>query len=50
MNFEKPIISEIAKMYISKFENVYISVKNNKSKIIEELNKEEEKFSKTIKD
>jgi len=50
MNFEKPIISEIAKMYISKFENVYISVKNNKSKIIEELNKEEEKFGITIKD
>jgi alanyl-tRNA synthetase len=48
MNFEQPIISEIAKMYISKFENVYISVKNNKTKIIEELNKEEEKFKKTL--
>ncbi|EKD66014.1 MAG: hypothetical protein ACD_49C00068G0019 [uncultured bacterium (gcode 4)] len=50
MNFEKQIISEIAKIYITQFENIYTSVKNNKTKIIEELNKEEEKFWKTIKD
>ncbi|MDD4530494.1 MAG: alanine--tRNA ligase-related protein, partial [Candidatus Gracilibacteria bacterium] len=49
MNYEKPIISEIAKMYIAKFEDVYISTKINKNKIIDELNKEEEKFGKTIK-
>jgi len=50
MNYEKPVIAEIAKMYITKFEDVYISVKANKNKIIDELNKEEEKFGKTIKD
>ncbi len=50
MWYEKSIISEIAKIYIAKFENIYDSIKNNKNKIIEELNKEEERFGKTIKD
>ncbi|MDD2486882.1 MAG: alanine--tRNA ligase [Candidatus Gracilibacteria bacterium] len=50
MSYESPVISEIGKIYIGKFENVYASVKNNKGKILEELKKEEEKFSKTIKD
>lgn len=50
MNYEEPIVSEISKIYIKKFENVYLSIKNNKDKIIEELRKEEEKFGKTIKD
>ena len=48
MGHEQPIISEIAKMYITKFENVYDSVAKNSTKIIEELNREEEKFGKTI--
>lgn len=50
MWYEKAIISEIAKIYIAKFENIYDSIKNNKDKIIEELNKEEERFGKTLKD
>lgn len=50
MGYEQPIIAEIGTMYIAKFENVYASVKKNKGTIIEELKKEEEKFSKTIKD
>lgn len=50
MGYEKAIISEIAEIYIKKFENIYESVKNNKEKIIDELNKEEERFGKTIKD
>ena len=50
MNYEEPIVSEISEIYIKKFENVYLSIKNNKEKIIEELRKEEEKFGKTIKD
>lgn len=50
MGYEQPVIAEIAKMHITKFESVYESVKNNTEKIIEELDKEEEKFSKTLKD
>lgn len=50
MWYEGKIISEIGKMYIEKFSNVYQSVKNNSDKIIEELDKEEEKFGKTLKD
>lgn len=49
MWYEWKIISEIGKMYIGKFSNVYLSVKNNQDKIIEELDKEEEKFGKTLK-
>lgn len=50
MWYEKTVISEIAKIYIAKFENIYDSIKNNKEKIIDELNKEEERFGKTLKD
>ncbi|MDP2103933.1 MAG: alanine--tRNA ligase-related protein, partial [Candidatus Gracilibacteria bacterium] len=50
MGYEQPIIAEIGTMYIAKFENIYASVKNNKDSIVQELSKEEEKFSKTIKD
>lgn len=50
MWYETPIISEFGKIYIEKFENVYQSIKNNKEKIVDELNKEEEKFGKTLKD
>lgn len=49
MWYEGKIISEIGKMYIEKFKDVYLSVKNNQDKIIEELDKEEDKFGKTIK-
>lgn len=49
MGYEQPIIAEIGAMYIAKFENVYASVKKNKTQIIEELKKEEERFGKTIK-
>lgn len=48
MGYEKPVIAEIAEIFIEKFEDVYASVKENKAKIIEELNREEEKFGKTI--
>ena len=50
MWYEGNIISEIWKIYIEKFKDVYASVKINADKIIDELNKEEDKFSKTIKD
>ncbi|EKE29502.1 MAG: Alanyl-tRNA synthetase [uncultured bacterium (gcode 4)] len=50
MGYETPIISEISKIYIGKFKNIYASVGKNEAIIIDELNKEEQKFSKTIKD
>lgn len=50
MSYEKPIISEIAKLFIVKFSPVYESVAKSEAKIIEELNREEEKFAKTIRE
>ncbi|MDD2565454.1 MAG: alanine--tRNA ligase [Candidatus Gracilibacteria bacterium] len=49
MGYEGKIIGEIGKIYITKFENVYLSIKNNSERIVDELNKEEEKFGKTLK-
>lgn len=48
MGYEQPVIAQIAELYIAKFSDVYESVKNNAGKIIEELNREEEKFAKTV--
>jgi len=50
MGYEQPVLIEIGEMYIKKFENVYSAVKINADKILAELGKEEEKFSKTLKD
>jgi alanyl-tRNA synthetase len=50
MWYEEKIISKIAQIYINKFEDIYETVKNNSAKIIDELDKEEERFSKTLKD
>lgn len=48
MGHEQPIIAEIAKLYIAKFEDVYASVKQNAEQILIELNREEEKFRATL--
>lgn len=48
MNYEQPVITEIAKLFITKFEGVYKSVNENKEKILNELNREEEKFHQTL--
>lgn len=48
MGYEQPIVAEIAKLFILKFEGVYASVGENKGKIIEELNREETKFRATL--
>ena len=48
MSYEKSILPEIWKMFIWKYENVYAQVKDKKALIIQELKKEEEKFSKTL--
>ncbi|EKE27589.1 MAG: hypothetical protein ACD_3C00188G0005 [uncultured bacterium (gcode 4)] len=47
---ELPVVAEIGKMYIEKFKDIYVAVNKNQDKIVEELAREEEKFSKTIKD
>lgn len=49
MGYEQTFTSEIASMYIEQFSGIYTSVKNNAEKIKNELNIEEGKFSKTIK-
>lgn len=48
MGYEQSVIADIAKMFIGKFEEVYMSVKENKEKILTELTKEEEKFHQTL--
>lgn len=50
MGYEQAILSDIAQMYITQFEGIYDSVRVNKTKILEELTREEEKFGKTLKD
>lgn len=50
MNYEQPFTNEIAKIYISQFENIYPSVKENSEKILSELANEENRFAKTLKD
>jgi len=48
MGYEKPVIAEIAKLYIKKFEDVYKSVERYADTIIFEMQKEEEKFHQTL--
>ena len=49
MGYEKPFASEIASIYIEQFSGIYASVKDNAEKIKNELNIEEGKFAKTLK-
>ncbi len=48
MGHEEPVVGEIAGLFIAKFEDVYESVRENKERIIEELNREETKFRATL--
>ncbi len=48
MGHEKPVVGEIAELYITKFSAVYDSVKLGAEKIRIELVREEEKFGKTL--
>ncbi len=43
-------LSKIAVKYVEKYQDVYPELKTNENKIILELNKEEEKFSKALED
>lgn len=50
MNYEEKFTKEIAKIYIEQFAEIYSSVAENSEKILTELEREEEKFAKTLKD
>jgi alanyl-tRNA synthetase len=50
MGIEQPVLSEIAKIVVEKFRNVYVSIRQNEAKIYDELVREEAKFGSTIKD
>jgi alanyl-tRNA synthetase len=49
LGVEQNFLAEIAKVVISKFEDVYSNIKNNADKILEEITKEEKQFRKTLK-
>lgn len=48
LDMPKGSIAQIAQVYIEVYKDVYTELTENASKIIDELNKEEEKFSKTL--
>ena len=48
LGIEKNFCSEIAKIYIEKFKDPYAELEKNSQKILEELEKEEEAFRKTL--
>lgn len=50
MGYEQAFCSQIAELYIEQFSSIYESVKNNAGKIKQELQTEEGKFAKTLKD
>lgn len=50
MGYEKPFAVNIATLYIEQFSDIYDSIKNNAEKIKNELEMEEGKFAKTLKD
>lgn len=49
MGYEQSALSVIAKVFIDQFSTIYESVRLNADKIIDEMNKEEERFGKTLK-
>lgn len=48
MGYEQPVVAEIAKLFVVKFETVYTSVQAKQESILEELNREEAKFHHTL--
>lgn len=50
MGYEKPFTREISTLYIEQFSDIYDAIKNNVEKIQSELEMEEGKFAKTLKD
>ncbi|MBQ4586393.1 MAG: alanine--tRNA ligase [Clostridia bacterium] len=50
INLPEGSLAKIASCYVEKYQNAYPELLANKDKIVSELNKEEEKFSKTLTD
>ena len=50
INLPEGSLAKIAACYVEKYQNAYPELLANKDKIVSELNKEEEKFSKTLTD
>lgn len=48
MKFEELAIVSVAEQFITKFEDVYLSIKDRRGVIVEELKREEEKFRNTL--
>lgn len=48
LGMAKGSIAEIAKVYVQVYKDAYLELTQNADKIVSELNKEEEKFSKTL--
>lgn len=48
IGFDSTKLVELAKIYIEKYKNVYPELEVNAAKIVDELTKEEERFSKTL--
>ncbi len=48
MGYEKPCLTEVAKLYIVQFKDIYVSVLNNQDKILSELEAEENRFGTTL--
>ncbi len=48
IGINEPVVASIAERFIEKFEDVYSSVREQKTVIVEELNREEEKFRNTL--
>lgn len=50
MGYTRPVLSSMANCFIEKFKGTYSSVMRNDKKVLEEISKEEERFSKTLKE
>ncbi len=50
LNIEEYVLNDLANIYIDEYSNVYEELKRNKDKVLAELEKEYNKFSKTLKD
>lgn len=50
LNLDETALTEIAKVYINDYKNIYFELGQNELFIIDELNKEANKFMKTLKD
>ena len=50
LNIEENVLGDIAKIYIEEYQNIYDELKRNEEIVLNELTKEYNKFSRTLKD